>query len=342
MNKTVAFLFLLSISIIIRAQDNPPNPETGLVKWMTLKEAQEAVKVQPRPVLVDVYTDWCGWCKHMMKTTYSNPFLAGYINNNFYPVKFNAETKDTIEYLGEKYVNKGTGNRSAHDLAIKLLNGQLSYPTTLFMNNNFKFSLSAAGYLDIPKIEPLLVFILENVYLTTKAEDFQKRYDQAFYDTISVKKYPVKWISINEALELNKTKPRKMLVNLYSDFCNSCRVMVKTTYTDSAVAAYLNSNYYTVNFNIVSKDTIRFNGMDFTNKQGVNELAYALTGNSMYLPSISVLSEENKLITNVPYYLSPENMLPVILFFGEDMYLKMKWEDYLNSYSKPKINNPVK
>ena len=329
-------LLIITIFLVSKlfAQENVQNPEDGLVKWMTFKEAQDANKIHPRPLIIDVYTDWCGWCKHMIKTTYSNPFLANYINSNFYPVKFNAETKDTIEFLGEKYVNKSNAARSAHDLANKLLNGHLSYPTTLFMNNNFKFQLSAAGYLDIPKIEPLLVFTIENVYLTTSAEEFQKKYSEAFYDTALVKRHPVKWLNINEAIELNKTKPRKLLINLFSDYCNSCRVMIKTTFTDSAVAAYLNANYYLVNFNIVSKDTVKYNGNIFTNKNGVNDFAYYLTTNQLFLPTMAIISEENKLLTNVPYYVTPQNLLKVAEYFGKDLYQKIKWEDYLKTENK--------
>src|SRR5690606_19508439 len=91
-------LLLIASLVTSRAQGDENN---GLVNWLTLKEAQEKNKTQSKPFIIDFYTDWCGWCKHMMRTTYSNPALAAYINQHFYPVKFNAEGKDTVEYNGE-------------------------------------------------------------------------------------------------------------------------------------------------------------------------------------------------------------------------------------------------
>ena len=138
--------------------------EKSLVKWMTLQEALEKQKTQPKKIFMDVYTDWCGWCKHMMKTTFSNPSIAGYINQNYYPVRFNAETHDTIEYKGKEYYNTGAGKRSAHQLALKFTNNRPSYPTIVYFDEMGNVISPVPGYMDTHKIESYLVFFTENVF----------------------------------------------------------------------------------------------------------------------------------------------------------------------------------
>ena len=61
---------------------------SGNIKWMTLDEITVAQKTTPKPVIVDLYTSWCVWCKKMDESTFSDPTLISYINKNFYVLKF--------------------------------------------------------------------------------------------------------------------------------------------------------------------------------------------------------------------------------------------------------------
>lgn len=78
---------------------------------MTLKEAQEAQKKQPRKIVVDVYTGWCGWCKRMDATTFAHPEVVKYANENFYAVKFDAETQELVKFNGKEYKYASQGSR---------------------------------------------------------------------------------------------------------------------------------------------------------------------------------------------------------------------------------------
>lgn len=328
----VAVVFSGHAQLLPPQQQQPQANEHGLVKWMSFKEAQELNKKQQRPFLVDVYTDWCGWCKKMMATTYSDQGLATYINNYFYPVKFDAETKDTIEYNGTLYYNTGKERKSPHQLAVKLLNGQLTYPSTIFVANNFQFNLLSQGYMEVRKIEPILIFTVENAYRTTAYEEFRLSFEKTFYDTAKTDR-DLKWYTMKEALELQKKKPKKIMISISTSFCNTCKVMNKTTFSDPRNLKYINDHYYLVDLNAESKEDIEFNGTVFKN-DGANgfpfhQFALALTKNSFVLPSTVILDEKLQLMDAIPFYLSPAAINPVARYFGDDKYKTEKWEDFL-------------
>jgi thioredoxin-related protein len=146
------------------------------VKWYTIDQAMELQKKEPRKIMIDVYTDWCGWCKKMDSETFNNPVIAEYLNANFYPVKFNAESKAPVTFGGKTFVNENQGSRSSHQFAIALLQGQMSYPSIAYLGEKLEPLGAVPGYYSAKDFEPLIKFIKDDKYKTTTFEDFKKTF----------------------------------------------------------------------------------------------------------------------------------------------------------------------
>ncbi|MCI5082127.1 MAG: DUF255 domain-containing protein [Saprospiraceae bacterium] len=148
-----------------QAQAVAKKAEQGAVKWYSLEEALAANQETPKKFFIDVYTDWCGWCKVMDRKTFSDPKIAAYLNTNFYPVKFDAEQKESITVKGETFEWVAGGRRGVNKLAYSLLNGRLSYPSVVYMNENFERIRVSPGFKTPEQILPELKFAVEEQYL---------------------------------------------------------------------------------------------------------------------------------------------------------------------------------
>lgn len=124
---------------------------TGGMQWMTIEEA-EKVKNDGKKYLVDVYTDWCGWCKVMDRKTFSDPDMQKYLKDNFHVIKLNAEQKEAINFQGKQYEWVPSGRKGVNQLAVQLLGSRLSYPTIVYLDENMKKIKSSPGFKDPEKL----------------------------------------------------------------------------------------------------------------------------------------------------------------------------------------------
>jgi thioredoxin-related protein len=208
----------------------------------------------------------------------------------------------------------------------------------MFVTNNFEYNLLTQGYLEEKKIEPLLVFIVENAWQTSVYEEFEKHFTNTFYDT-SFAKAPVKLYTIQEVEKLQKKKPKKVLVTFSADFCNSCKLMSKTTFVDTSIAAYINKNFYLVDFPATSTDTIVFKNEKYyntlINNFPLHSLGLKLSNNRLSFPSLCLLDEQLNTIDVLNFYQSPEHIKPILAYIATNSYKTKKFNDFMQEYLKP-------
>lgn len=132
-NTLFASLLLLLFSANSFASEPLKKKE---IRWVSIEKAQKLAEKNPKPIVIDFYTDWCHWCKVFDKTTFKDQAVIDYVNENFYAVKMNAESQQAFLFKGKK--------TKAPQLASKY--GIQGYPTIVFLDKDFSNPNLSVGY----------------------------------------------------------------------------------------------------------------------------------------------------------------------------------------------------
>lgn len=154
------------------------------INWVSFEEAIELQKKNPKKIMMDVYTVWCGPCKMLDKNTFHNADVVEYVNENFYAVKFNGEGNDIVKYKDKTYKNpnynearKNTRN-GAHELARFL---QISaYPTIVFFDEKAEVIAPIRGYQKPKQLELYLKLFHNDDHKSIETQEDFNNYYKAF------------------------------------------------------------------------------------------------------------------------------------------------------------------
>ncbi len=180
MIKTLFYIFTIIFFSLIQTGlsqvSSQSSQSESRIKWLSIEEAEKLNRQKPKKWLIDVYTDWCGWCKKMDQSTFTNPEIIKVVNEYFYAVKFNAETSDTIEFNGAKYISTIKGARRTHPLALSLLNWRPSYPTIVYFTERLEYLGAIPGYKTPEQLEVILNYIAFDKFRTISLEEYEKTF----------------------------------------------------------------------------------------------------------------------------------------------------------------------
>jgi len=153
----------------------------------------------------------------------------------------------------------------------------------------------------------------------------------------------INWISLEEAVAAQQKEPRKIMMDVYTQWCGPCKMMMANTFTNANVIEYVNENYYAVKFDAESPDPVTFQGTEFTNpdynpsargRNGVHQLSRAMKVNAY--PTIVYLDEEANVIAPISGYKQPYQMELYLKFFNEAYQPgvdQTAWEEYRDNFA---------
>ncbi|WP_121667238.1 thioredoxin family protein [Mesonia aquimarina] len=155
MKNFIAFIFLFMF-ISVSAQ------RKAEINWMSFEQLEDSLQQKSKKTLVYFYADWCVYCKKMDRNAFKNSAVVKKVKEEFYAVKMNAETSDTIYFDGIKFYNDELEKKRnpTHQLAKLLASREgkpFALPAIILLDENFKVITRSFTYLTSKSLQSFLV-----------------------------------------------------------------------------------------------------------------------------------------------------------------------------------------
>ena len=176
----IGCLLLIGWSPLLTPSQSPDNSESleDKINWLSWEEALKKQEEEPRKIIVDIFTDWCIWCKRM-EATFNDKNIAQYINENYYAIKFNAEQKEDISFKGKTYSFVNSGKKGYHELAAEITQGRLGYPSIVFMDESFEVIQAINGYKESSEFEMIITYFGDDFHMKMPWERYIRQFQAA-------------------------------------------------------------------------------------------------------------------------------------------------------------------
>lgn len=137
------------------------NAQNKTINWISFQQLEDSLNIKPKKVFISFYADWCVYCKKMDETSFKNNEIIKILNSNYYAVKMNAESKDTIFFDGKPYINQqiGKSRRPTHQIPLLLASRKtktFTLPANIVLDKNFKIMARYFEYLSPKKLSIIL------------------------------------------------------------------------------------------------------------------------------------------------------------------------------------------
>lgn len=129
------------------------------LKTYTFEEAEKLSKVKPKPIVVFIHTSWCNYCRMMENSTFKNPEIIQLLNENFYFISLDAESRNDIQFNDHTYKFKPKGpNTGVHELATALaeIDSQVVYPAVTILQDDYSVVFQKHSFLNTKELVTIL------------------------------------------------------------------------------------------------------------------------------------------------------------------------------------------